>query len=336
MLVLWLTGCTTPETAPSLARYAYSSPHMGTLFQITLYAASESQAATAAQAAFDRVAQLEDVLSNYIADSELNRFTTNPVGVPVVLSADLYQVLDEAASISSATQGAFDITAGSLTHLWRFSRKRQQLPSATDLSQALGRRGWTNIVLDADAQTATLQTVGLRLDPGGIAKGYAADEALAVLETHGIRHALVAASGDIRTSLPPPGHAGWTVAVAAPAEPDLPASGQPPLILHNAAVSTSGNTEQFVEIDGVRYGHIVSPLTGLGLTNRVQATVIAPTATLSDALATACCILGPDNTDVILSSFPGVTIMFRLPDDRQIVRGQTHTEASEGSQNQFP
>ncbi len=356
LLLLLASGCTTPESKPRLDRYEYSSPHMGTLFSITLYAPSEAQAELAAQAAFDRIAQLEDGLSDYMADSELMRLSAASNGTAVRVSADLFTVLQRGAQISAETEGAFDLTCGPLTRLWRFSRKRGALPSDSDLAAARAAVDWRTVLLDPNAQTVTLTLIRTRLDAGGIAKGYAADEALKVLNTCGIQRALVAASGDIRAGLPPPGKEGWTVTIAdfgtRPKEPGLsgwveagggtrhgsnsryggagvglfvvtpaPASGRElvpqTLLVRNAAISTSGDTEQFVEIDGVRYSHIVSPFTGLGLTNRIQVTVIAPDATTSDALATACCVLGPERAIRVADSIPGGAVIVVTEDGNQ-------------------
>ena len=147
-----------------------------------------------------------------------------------------------------------------------------------------------------------LAVAGMRLDLGGIAKGFAADEAQAVLRAHGITRALVAAGGDVVVSGPPPGRQGWSVAVALPW--GLQAA-DPVLELHDAAVSTSGDAEQFVTLDGVRYSHIVDPRTGRALTGRRAATVVARTGAEADALATALCVLPPDEGLALVDSTPG-------------------------------
>ena len=146
---------------------------------------------------------------------------------------------------------------------------------------------------------------GMRLDLGGIAKGYAADEALAVLKGHGIDRALVAAGGDVAVSGPPPGSDGWTVAIAAvdPAERDTPRT----LHLHDAAVSTSGEAEQSVEIGGVRYSHIVDPKTGLGVTDPLTVTVVARRGIDADSLTKTISVLGPARGIKLIESQPGVS-----------------------------
>ena len=130
----------------------------------------------------------------------------------------------------------------------------------------------------------------MRLDLGSIGKGYAADQALQILKGRGIDRALVAASGDIAIGNPPPGQRGWKIGIAAfGGATNSPAR---TLLLHNAGISTSGDTEQFIEINGVRYSHIVDPATGLGLTSRIQATIIGPDATTTDSLDTTVSLLG--------------------------------------------
>lgn len=315
--VLLAGGCRTASANPpeTLDRFRFTSPHMGTLFQITLYAPDAGCAETAAEAAFKRIARLEDVMSDYMADSELMRLASQPPETPVPVSEDLFRVLQRAKEVSEATRGAFDVTAGPLTRLWRFSRKRNALPSDTALAAASDALGWRHVHLDATRQTVTLMRPNMRLDLGGIGKGFAADEALAVLREHGLPRALIAASGDVRAGDPPPGTEGWQVEIAGLA-------GRRVSLVH-AAISTSGDTEQFVEMDGVRYSHIVSPFTGLGLTNRIQATVIAPDAATSDALATACCVVGPDAALAILDAWPDVQALVTTRNEGQKVRRQT-------------
>lgn len=277
---------------------------MGTMFRIALYAADQQLASQASEAAFRRIAALEDITSDYMADSEIKQLCAHPPGQPVPVSRDLFRVLSEANKISRLSDGVFDVTAGHYTWHWRFARKRGRLPSAEALAAAREVTGWHYLHLEEEAQTVTIEKKGMRLDLGGIAKGYAADQALRVLQEHGITRALVAASGDIVVGDPPPGKNGWRIQVAA-----LGGQQSLTLSLATAAVSTSGDTEQFIEIDGVRYSHIVSPITGLGLTNRVQATVVAPNGTTSDPLGTTCCILGPERALDLVEGLDGVELL---------------------------
>jgi FAD:protein FMN transferase len=160
----------------------------------------------------------------------------------------------------------------------------------------------------------------MKLDVGGIAKGYASEEAIKVLKREGVSSALVAGSGDVVVSDPPPGRAGWRIAVA-PLKAEADETEGPTILLKNAAVSTSGDAEQFVEIDGVRYSHVLDPKTGLGLTERRSVTVIAREGITADGLDTAACILGPDKGLALIESTPGAAGLFvRIAENGQEVR----------------
>jgi FAD:protein FMN transferase len=288
------------SAAATLQPYEAVEPHMGTLFSIKLYAANEQQAKLAFHAAFARIAQLDAALSDYRTDSELSRITVLAVQKPTPISNDLFQVLSKGQTLADQTGGAFDVTVGPLTHLWRQSRRARSLPSADVLKDALSRSGFRKMHLDSAAHSVTFDTPGMQLDVGGIAKGYAADEALAVISSLGIKSALVAASGDLAFSNPPPGEKGWKIAVDA-----LDRA----LLLANAAISTSGSTEQNFEVNGVRYSHILDPSTGLGLTTNITTTVIARRGIDADGMATAINVLGADRGLGLIEEQPGTAAL---------------------------
>jgi thiamine biosynthesis lipoprotein len=288
---LILAACCGVADDPKLERHTFAEPHMGTRIQITVYAADEATARRAARAAFDRVAALDGIMSDYRPTSELMRLCQQAGGEPVRVSEDLFQVLSRSQDLSRRSGGAFEVTVGPVVRLWRAARKDRKLPEAGELARARELGGFDKVKLDPKARTVQLTRAGMQLDLGGIAKGYAADAAQAVLKKHGITRALVAAGGDIVVSGPPPGREGWSVGIAPLERPGKPARS---LVLRDAAVSTSGDIEQFVEIDGKRYSHIVDPKTGLGLVGRSSVTVLAPCGTASDGLATAVSVLGPE------------------------------------------
>ena len=314
----FLFGCSTSTPAEPLQRFEFTRPAMGTLFTITLYAPAAPQAKAAAQAAFKRIDALEDIMSDYQADSELMRLCEQPVGKPVPVSPELFDVLQRSQKISEISGGAFDVTIGPYVRLWRFARKRKVLPTAAELASASAAVGYKNLRLDPRARAVTLLAPNMRLDLGGIAKGYAADEALKLLRGRGIGRALVAASGDIAIGDAPPGQAGWRVGIAGiDARTN---SLTRTVLLRNAGISTSGDTEQFIEIGGVRYSHILNPATGLGLTNRIQATVIAPDATTTDAMATTVCILGAQRGLRVVDRLRGAAALVLVKQDGQTQR----------------
>jgi thiamine biosynthesis lipoprotein len=282
-------------------KFSFERPLMGTKFGVVCYAESRVVAEKAAEKAFSKAEEINAVASDYLPESELSLLSTKSVGAPVPLSPLLFDLLDHSRRIAEATGGAFDPTLGRMTKLWRETRTSGRLPDAEHLAAARYACGWRYFTLDPEARTITLLRKNMAFDLGGIAKGYAADQMLDSLATSGIRQALVTAGGDIRLGDAPPGREGWKVAV----KTFEVTKNEEILTLSNAAVSTSGDLHQSVVIDGVSYSHILDPSTGLGLTRRVAASVIADNAKISDALATAACVLGPDGGGA-LRDIPGV------------------------------
>ena len=276
--------------SPPLVRVEASAPHMGTLARVVLYAPSRQAGDAAAAAAFARIGELDARLSDYRDDSEVSALGRATAGVAVPVSADLFAILASSDALARRTGGAFDVTAGRLTHLWRRARRLNTWPEAARVAEARAAGGSAKLRLDPRQRTATLATAGLAIDAGGIAKGYAADEALRVLRDRGIGAALVALGGDLAAGDPPPGQAGWHVAI-----PRLATSGSPAdpfwIALAQAAVSTSGDAEQWMTADGVRRSHVIDPRTGWPITGRTATSVVARRGIDADALSTALGIL---------------------------------------------
>jgi len=263
---------------------------MGMAFRIVVYAEDAGLAKRSAHAAFDRVAALNQIMSDYDPESELNRLSDLAgSGKSARISKELCAVLDRAQKLASDTGGAFDVTAGASVQLWRRARRLKRLPPEQVLDTALKTVSFRRLKLDAKNSTAEVTGPGTRLDLGGIAKGHALDEALAVLKRQGLWQALVSAGGDIVAGVAPPGKKGWRVALVGLREESKPEF----LWLENAAVATSGDLYQFLEMDGTRYSHIVDPRTGRALTEQRLVHVIALDAITADSLATAISVLGP-------------------------------------------
>ncbi len=291
ILLSLLLGCmaTAKET-----RFTFERGLMGTQFAITCHGSDESVAKAAADLAFQRAEEINSIASDYIAGSELLRLSEK-TGTPVKVSPILFDLLTKSHDFARRTAGRFDPTLGPLTRLWRETRRVGRLPSAEALASARAACGWNLLELDQSLQTVTLRSSGMRLDLGGIAKGYAADAMFDVMKSKGFPATCIAAGGDLRLGDPPPGKSGWTVGIKTLDKGKT--SGQ--VELANCAVSTSGDLQQAVEIDGVRYAHIIDPKTGLGLTRHLAVTIIAPNATTSDALATAACVAGADHAETM-------------------------------------
>jgi thiamine biosynthesis lipoprotein len=301
-LVLLLNCTILPADDTPLQRFSRTERHMGADFTIKLYAADEQTAEQAFKAAFGLVAEYDKSMSDYNAESELSQLgQKSPTKEFVVVSKPLWEVLLRAQEVSEQTDGAFDVTVGPLTKLWRRARRQKELPEEDERQAALGAVGWRNLVVDKDRPAVSLTNPNMRLDLGGIAPGFAADKVLERLRELGIKSALADASGDVALGDAPPGEKGWKVGLA-----PLKGNGPPErfLELANCAVTTSGDAFRGVEIGGVRYSHIVDPKTGIGLKHRSSVTVIGPNCTTADALATSLSVVGPDKMDELLKHFP--------------------------------
>lgn len=314
--------------AGELARYERTELHMGSKFVILLYAPDEPTANRAFEAAFARIAALNQCLSDYESDSELTLLSkTAPSPQPVPISVDLWAILERAQAISSQSQGAFDVTVGPLTKLWRRARRQRELPPPERLTEARAAVGYQSLVLDPATHSARLLKPGMRLDLGGIGQGFAVDEAMKELTRCGIERALINASGDLAALGPPPGQPGWLVGIA-PLEPAAPPSVFGYLV--QQALSTSGDAFQYVEIDGKRYSHIVDPRTGLGLTHRSSVSILATNCTDADALATAASVLGADEGLKLVERCPQVEALFVIADSEDTTNDKATTRQSSG------
>lgn len=313
--VLSAAGCrayesapTTRPTQPALQRWEYRQLSMGVAVRMVLYAPDEDTAFNAAKAAYARVAAVNEAASDYKIDSELMRLCKKAGQGPVKVSDDLYTLLDKSVDVSRRSHGAFDCTVGPLVKLWRAARKNGKLPAAEDIEKAKALVGWEKIRLDPQNRTAELLVPGMQLDMGGIAKGYAGDKALETLRQHGVTRALFEAGGDVVLGDAPPDQKGWKIEITGGKETQ-----DEVVELANCAVSTSGDTIQFVEIDGKHYSHVVDPRTGLGLTSRLLVTLIMPKGIDADSLSKMCGVLGREGAAELMKSFPEARVYLRHP-----------------------
>jgi FAD:protein FMN transferase len=291
LLAAWCAGCA--SSRPPLTRFEYTRPQMGLPFRIVLYAPDQGAADAAADAAYARVKQLNDILSDYDTDSELSRLSqTSGSGRAVPVGEDLWHVLARSQQVAGETDGAFDITCGPVVSLWRKARREKQRPDPAKLAEALRAVGHEKLLLDPAKRTAQLLVPYMRLDLGSLAKAYAVDEALRTLRGRGVRSALVTGSGDMAAGEPPPGARGWRIELAPLDAPDAPPTEF--VLLKNQALATSGDYFQHVEIDGTRYSHIVNPRTGLGLTDHSLVVVIARDCQTANSVSTSAGLLGPE------------------------------------------
>lgn len=288
-------------------RLAFKKPLMGTEVSIVLYAADSVAATEAVELAFARITELNNHLSDYLTESELSRLS-NTYDQPVQVSDDLWQVLHTAQEIAHASEGTFDVTVGPLTLLWRRAMRRAMLPDSIDLNEAMTAVGYELLQLDADNQTARLHKGNMRLDLGGIAKGYVADQALGVLVREGFLSAAVDAGGDISLGEAPPNSDGWSIKVFS-GESE---TGE--VILKNCGIAVSGDSYRYLDYQGVRYSHILDPETGYGVTHERKVAVIAPSAMIADAWASVYSVMDWQAIPLSIQEQDGLSIRIVEPD----------------------
>jgi thiamine biosynthesis lipoprotein len=297
-------------------KFAFEKAEMGIRFTITLFAETEDAAKTAADAGFARIAELNQIFSDYEEDSELSKLSrTSGSGKAQPLSPQLGLVLARSLRLAEETGGAFDPTCGPLTALWRRSRRKNELPSPALFEEMRSRSGWKNLALDPSANTATLRIPDMRLDLGAIAKGYACDEALKLLRERGYKIALVAGAGDMAAGDPPPGRAGWRILID-PLDAGNAAEVPPRVIIEiaNCGIASSGDRFQRLEIGGKRYSHILDLRSGQPLIDHSLVSVIAPDCMTADSLSTSLSVLGPKDGLPLAEKYGAVARFQRQPD----------------------
>ena len=328
MRIIYATICsiflscifTLATDAQDLERYQFRSNHMGSQFTIILYSDSEEKAALVSQGAFNLIEEINQVMSDYLPKSELNRLSaTSGTNREVKVSESLYRILKTSKEISKQTEGLFDVTIGPLTRAWRMTRMmpKPELPDEEELNDLLKRVGYEYIHLDEENGTVLLEKEGMSIDLGGIAKGYAAERAVEYMSGRGIHLSLLDAGGDITLGEAPPGRNYWEVAI--PVQKGSNGS-HIRLGLQNQTVTTSGDMFQYVEIDGVRYSHIIVPKTGLGSTRQQQASVISDNGMYADAYASALTLMEPEEGLRLIESIPNTEAIIFVNRDDEIIR----------------
>jgi len=278
--------------AQSPERYEFSQPKMGTKFKIIFYCQSDSLANIIQDAAFEKIDELNTIYSDYEVSSELNKIVKfQGQDTSVHISSSLYDILKISQHISKETYGAFDVTIGPLSKLWRRAIRRNEFPTDQEIKEARSLVDFNYLRLRDDSFLELLKN-GIRLDLGGIAKGATVDEVFELVSSYGITQVLVDGGGDIRVGAKPPDSKGWEI--------QLPNS---KLLVQNTALATSGDTYKYIIQDGRRYAHIIDPRTGYGIQNAKNVMVQAANCTIADAIASAASILEPLKSKNLISIF---------------------------------
>lgn len=263
---------------------------MGNRFELSVVAGDEQWANEKIDTGIAEIKRIEKLLTTFSDDSETNSINANAGIKPKAVSRETFNLIQRSLRISALTQGAFDISYGSVDkRLWNFDQHMTELPDKETAKKMVRLINYKNIVLDDEKCTVYLREKGMRIGFGGIGKGYAAERAKQVLKLNGVESGVVNASGDLTTwGLQPNGNQ-WTIAIA---NPNCSHEAFSYMEISNMAAATSGNYEKFVMIGGKKYSHTINPQTGLPVTGIKSVTIITTNAELADALATPVTIMG--------------------------------------------
>jgi len=263
---------------------------MGNRFELSAVAEDEKWANEKIAAGIDEIKRIEKLLTTFSDDSETNRVNQNAGITPVQVSRETFDLIKRSIRISEATQGAFDITYGSVDKkLWNFDQNMTSLPDKVTAKQMVRLINYRNVVLDDENCTVFLREKGMRIGFGGIGKGYAAERAKQVMKQAGVTSGVVNASGDLNAWGVQPNGKKWTVGIA---NPDSTHEIFSYIDITDLAVATSGNYEKFIMVDGKKYSHTINPRTGLPVTGIKSVTIITTNAEIADAMATPVMIMG--------------------------------------------
>jgi len=263
---------------------------MGNTFELTVVADNENWALQKIALAIDEIKRIEKLFTTFDENSQTNQINRQAGIAPVKVDPEVYQLIERSIRISAITDGAFDLTYGSIDRkLWNFDSTMTHLPDSETAKSMVRLINYKNIILDPQNYTVMLKEKGMRIGFGGIGKGYAAEMAKALLRKEGVQAGIVNASGDLTTWGTQPNGEPWTIGIVDPDHKNTPFSY---LDVTDMAVATSGNYEKFVNIGGKKYSHTINPKTGLPIRGIKSVTIISPNAEIADAMATPVTVMG--------------------------------------------
>jgi thiamine biosynthesis lipoprotein len=297
--------------APGLQKIEASRMSMGCLYSIAAYAERPDAIGGALQRALDEVDRIDRLMSHYRDDSPLSRINRDAARGPVPVGRELFDFVRLALRYSRESDGAFDVTVGPLMKAWGFFRGEGKLPGAAELARARSVTGFRHVHLNEHDRTIRFDREGVEIDLGGIAKGYAVDRAVDVLRRAGVSSALVSACGSTIYGLgAPPDRPHWTVDIQDPLDVRKVAFTVP---LSDRALSVSGTSEKFFEVNGVRYSHIMDPRTGKPVRDVLGVVVQAPDGTAGDAIDNVLFVQGADRARAFVRGHRDVDAILLVP-----------------------
>jgi thiamine biosynthesis lipoprotein len=285
---------------------------MGTRCYVELWADDPEKGNASIDAVMAELRRIDNLMSHYKPESELSQINAHANERPVTVDKELFDLIKLSTHFSQITEGAFDITYASVGYLYNYPEHVH--PTEQQIRQALPAVNWRNILLDEEHHSVRFEHPGMRIDLGGIGKGYAVDRGIDILKARGVTRALVTAGGDSRIIGDRFGRP-WLVAIRHPDNPNKVVTRIP---LSDSAVSTSGDYERFFKENGVRYHHIIDPHTGHSANKVRSATIIGPTATQTDGMSKTAFVLGGEEALRIINRMPEYDAVFVLPDGKML------------------
>lgn len=299
--------------------YSQSLKLMGNNFTISVVAEQEAFAQTNIERAIAEIRRIEQLFTTYKDDSQTNRINKNAGIAPVTVDQEVFDLIERSIRISKITQGAFDISYGSIdTSLWNFDKTMTALPSKEEAKKRVHLINYKNIILDKSNYSVFLKEKGMRIGFGGIGKGYAAERAKKILIENNVSSGIINASGDLTTWGKQPNGKQWTIGIA---NPDQPTAAFSFIEISDKAVATSGNYEKFILIDGKKYSHTIDPKTGLPIRGIKSVTIICNNAEFADAMTTPIAIMGIQAGLYLVNQLPDLYCII-IDDNNKIYTSQ--------------
>jgi len=283
---------------------------MGTRIYVEVWSDEATKGDAAIDAVMADMRRIDELMSHYKPESQLSQINARAAQEPVQVDAELFDLIKLSTHYSVITEGAFDITYASVGHLYDYPHHVK--PTEAQIKAALPGVNWRNMLLDPVHHTVRFEHAGMRIDLGGIGKGYAVDRGIAILQARGFQHALVTAGGDSRIIGDRMGRP-WVIGIRNPDDKDQVVTRIP---IVNSAMSTSGDYERYFDEGGVRYHHIIDPRTGHSASKVRSATILGPTATETDGMSKTAFVLGPEKALEIINRLPQYDAIFVTPEGK--------------------
>lgn len=274
---------------------------MGSRFDITIVAQDSLTAETRINETIAEITRIENLISDWKSDSQVSEVNQNAGIRPVKVDREVFDLTKRAIAISKLTNGAFDISFGAMEKVWKFDGSMTEMPTPEQVKKSVEKVGYKNIVLDSIQSTIFLKLSGMKIGFGSIGKGYAADKARELMEFKGVKAGIVNASGDLTTWGIQPNGKEWTIGITNPFDLDKFVK---IFSMKREAVTTSGNYEKFIELNGKRYSHIINPVTGYPATGLVSVTVFGPSAEMANGFSTSIIVLGKEAGLQLINQYP--------------------------------